>query len=193
MVEGHGEEQAVPELVRRIGLSLEPPVFPDVPRPIRTPKDRLKRPGELERAVRLAAEKAGPVGAVLVLVDADEDCPAQLGPELLGRAMQQLSERPVGVVVARCEYENWFLAAARSLAGRRDLADGLAPPGDPEGIRGAKEWLGDHMKASRRYSEVLDQPALTAMFSLDEARSSDSFDKCFREVARLLRAASSEE
>jgi hypothetical protein len=37
-----------------------------------------------------------------------------------------------------------------------------------------------------KYREVLDQPALTALFDLSAARRADSFDKCFREVERLL-------
>jgi hypothetical protein len=72
------------------------------------------------------------------------------------------------------------------LRGRRGLAHDLNPPPDPEAIRGAKEWLGDHMTSGRRYQETLDQPALTASFDLSAARAVDSFDKCHREISRLL-------
>ena len=61
------------------------------------------------------------------------------------------------------------------------------PPPDPETITDAKGWLRGHMPKNRKYSEPRDQPALTAVFDLDQARSrSDSFDKCYREIERLI-------
>jgi hypothetical protein len=38
-----------------------------------------------------------------------------------------------------------------------------------------------------KYVEVLDPPALAALFNVQAARRSDSFDTCCREVGRLLR------
>lgn len=66
------------------------------------------------------------------------------------------------------------------------MAGDLVGPPDPEAIRGAKEWLGDRMLHGQNYSESSDQPALTAIFDLTAARKSDSFDKCYRKVVRLL-------
>jgi len=95
IVEGHGEREAVPLLVRRIAESLPTPVYVDAPPAIRIPRTKLVRVGELERAVTLAgmriAETQPGAGGVLVLIDADDDCAARLGPELLERA------RSVGV------------------------------------------------------------------------------------------------
>jgi hypothetical protein len=87
-------------------------------------------------------------------------------------------------VLAYREFETWFLAAAQSLRGQRGLPSDLDPPDAPEAIRGAKEWLGKNMP--RKYRETLDQPALTNMFDLNTARQVDSFDKCYREIMRLL-------
>jgi hypothetical protein len=47
-------------------------------------------------------------------------------------------------------------------------------------IRGAKEWFQDRMVAGSRYSETVDQPALTALFDLQTARRSPSFDRFYR-------------
>jgi hypothetical protein len=92
------------------------------------------------------------------------------------------------VVLAKKEYESWFLAAAQSLRGQRGLPADLATPATPESIRGAKEWLRKHLPSSRKYSETLDQPELTRYFDLQQARKkADSFDKCFRAVAALLK------
>ena len=42
------------------------------------------------------------------------------------------------------------------------------------------------MEAGRTYSPVLDQPALVSHLDLEAARRADSFDKCYREVIRML-------
>jgi hypothetical protein len=185
IVEGHGEVEAVPLLIRRIGEGCNPPAYPDVPGPIRIPASKLRKSEELARAVQLAASIAGADGSVLVLVDADEDCPAEVGPAMLNEVGQR-DDVTVSVVLAKYEFEAWFLAAAESLRGERGLGNDLAGPEDPEAIRGAKEWLRDRMTGGGTYSETLDQPALTARFDLDTARRADSFDKCFREIRRLL-------
>lgn len=189
IVEGHGEVSSIPILLRRIAESLDPTLVVSVPHPLRVPADKLRRPDELERHVELAARKVGAEGGVLILLDADdeEDCPARLGPELLARCIAQRSDVRVSVVLAKREYEAWFLAAASSLAGRRGLADDLEGPEDPEQVRGAKEWLRRHMTPGTTYAPTQDQPALTALFDLSAARAaSPSFDKCHREVVRLL-------
>jgi hypothetical protein len=185
IVEGHGEVEAVPVLIRR--FAKETGRLPiEVGVPIRVKRDKLLKPGELERAVDLAAAKAGPGGRILVLLDAEDDCPAELAPRLAQRARQARADRMIGVVLARREFEAWFLAAAESLRALRTLRDDLIAPRDPEGIQGAKEWLSARMHAPGGYHETVDQPALAARFDLHQARAAPSFDKCYRELTRLL-------
>lgn len=186
VVEGHGEVESVPILVRRIAAECVPPLYPAVERPIRVPASKLRKADELRRAVALAAARAGTGGSVLVLLDADDDCPAELGPALLD-VIGEREDVGVSVVLANREFEAWFVAAAESVAGRRGLSDELHSPDDPESIRGAKEWLRDRMTGGSTYSPTLDQPALTAQFDIEVARRADSFDKCVREIRRLLR------
>lgn len=188
IVEGVGEVQAAPILVRRLVQALAPGTEILIPHPIRIPKTRLLRPGELERAVELAARTLGGGGGVCVLLDADDDCPATLGPELLERARSSRADLEIIVVVAKLEFESWFLAAARSLRGVRDLPTDLDPPADPEGIRGAKEWLSRQMTGRRNYHPSRDQAALAARINLSEAERAPSFAKLRREIARLVRA-----
>ena len=186
IVEGKGEVDAVPILIQRIALSLDPglPIFP--PRPIRVSRNQVVKVGELERAVELAARNISGRGAIFILLDSDDDCPAQLGPELLCRALQARSDLPIAVVLAKHEFESWFLAAAESLQGQRGLNGNLQPPNNPEAISGAKEWLSQRMEGTGAYSPTVDQPGLTARFDLDQARHADSFDKCYRDIVRLL-------
>lgn len=182
LVEGHGEHYAAPILVQRIAASLG---VIDVTCPvIRQPRTTILKPGELERAVTLLANKVGEQGAVLVLIDADDDPACELAPALLRRAQAVRLDRPIGVVLAVREYEAWLLTAAPSLRGKRGLPTDLEPPPAPEAIRDAKGWLRKRMP--RGYSPTADQPELTRLFDLELARSSPSFDKLVRELTRLL-------
>jgi len=188
VVEGHGEVESIPILIRRIGERCDPPVFPDVERPIRLPASKLRKQDELRRAVQLAAARAGEGGSVLVLMDADDDCPKELAPALV-ETIGERADVTVGVVLAKREYEAWFLAGLESLRGHGGLKDDAEPPPDPEAIRGAKERLQANMIDGATYSPTLDQPALTAQLDLDLARRADSFDKCVREIRRLIGCA----
>lgn len=185
IVEGHGEMEAAPILIRRIAENLYPELEIWAPRPIRVSRDKVVKAGELERRVELAARRIHGKGAIFILLDSDNDCPAHLGPELLGRALQARSDLPIAVVLAKHEFESWFIAAIDSLRGQRGLKDNLQQARNPEAIRGAKEWLSRQME-NRSYSETVDQPKLTARFDFDQARRTDSFDKCYRDIVYLL-------
>lgn len=153
--------------------------------PIRCSRQKLVKPAELERVVELALLKSQAEGPVLILIDADDDCPAQLGPALLERARRVRPGVPMGVVLAKHEFEAWFLGAWESLRhdyGRPNVALLLH---DSETIRGAKERLAQQMGSS--YSEVIDQPSMAATFDMRMARDAcPSFDKLWRTVQDLM-------
>ena len=187
IVEGHGEVEAVPILLRRIAEVLVPDTWLQVTRPIRVKRQRFVKEGELERTVELAARQVGSDGGILILLDADRDCPGELAPRIIKRALEARSDRRIRVVLAKVEFEAWFLAAADSIAGHRGIRDDVTAPSDPESIRNAKGWLSARMPHGRSYRETLDQPALTARIDLEMARrSAPSFDKFWRDVSDLL-------
>ena len=186
IVEGKGEEKAVPILIRRVAACLYPELSIGRLHLRRVSRSKVIQEGELERAVELAARKIGGRGAIFILLDSDDDCPAQLGPELLCRALEARSDLPIAVVLAKREFEAWFLAAAESLRGYKGLKYDLEPPNNSEDIRDAKGWLKHRMEGTRTYSPTVDQPGLTDRFDLARARHADSFDKCYRDIARLL-------
>ena len=145
----------------------------------------------LENAVILARQKLEQCDgdhAILVIRDADDDCPGNDAPALREWVTPIVSPIPVRVVFAKAEYEAWFLAAVRSLCGYRGIADKATVPANPEAIRGAKEHLERHcMVPGATYSPTVDQPALTGRFSFEEARgASPSFDKLWRDLERLF-------
>lgn len=195
IVEGHGETDAVPILVRRIAAVVDPSLSVVIRPVLRVPASRLLRAGELERQVEFAGRFVAPDGAILILVDADakDACPAKDGPQLLARARVARGDIDISVVLAKREFEAWFLAAATSLRGVRRLSDDLEPPENPEEIRGAKEWLSRHMPRHQPYAETTDQAALTQVFDMIQARTVDSFDKCYREIGLLIRGCADRE
>lgn len=186
IVEGEGDVAAVPVLIRRIAAELYPELAINTPRPIRVHRNQVVQPDELEQEVELAARRIGGQGAIFIILDSDDDCPAELGPVLLERALRTQGNLPIAVVLAKREFEAWFLAAAESIRGRRGLRNDIHSPDDPEAIRDAKGWLSNGMENGRKYHEKRDQPALAASFDLEKARQADSFDKCYRDIVRLL-------
>jgi hypothetical protein len=184
IVEGHGEVDSAPLLLRRILQELSPDLSPSILAPHRVSRGQLTKEEGLQHAIEFMARKVGNEGRILLLLDADDELPCVLGPRLLALARGFRPDRDISVVVATREYEAWFLMAAESLRGRRGLPEDLAPPAAPEAIRDAKGWLSQHMPDG--YRETIDQPGLTGIFDLKAARRADSFDKLFREVGRLF-------
>ena len=86
IVEGDGEVEALPILIRRIAERMDPSLAIHVRRPSRFPRSQLVRAGGVERAVELAARQVGRQGGILVLIDSDDDCPKDFAPELANRA-----------------------------------------------------------------------------------------------------------
>lgn len=189
IVEGHGEVAAMPFLVRRIRDFVKPDFQVNILRPIRVPRHKVIKQGELERAIELAMRQSKSPRILFILLDADDDPPCIFGPDLLARAHQSRRDIPIGVVLANREFESWFLSALESLQGCCGLAENLPSLSNSETKRDAKGELSKYMK-DRVYSSIPDQAALTKIFNMELARrNSDSFDKCWREIERLFNEA----
>jgi Domain of unknown function (DUF4276) len=188
VVEGHGEVEALPALIRRIAdavgfagdLRLNPP--------IRVKSGSFINDQDYFRKyVALAAGKAAANnGSLLVLLDCEDDCPGTLGPALLKRAQAVRANVDIFVSLAYREFETWFIAAAPSLSGRRGLPQDLKAPHDAERIRDAKGWLSGRMNAP--YDPVIHQLEFTKDFDLKLARANQSFDRLHRRVQNFLEA-----
>jgi len=187
IVEGQSEVASVPVLLRRL-LSKRQRHDVTIARPVRVHRTSVVKEGEIERAVALARRNREGCDAVLVLLDADDDCPAELGPKLLNRIKKGHGDlSAVAVVLPKREFEGWFLGSLQSLRGVRGIAADASSPPNPEEIRGAKERLSEFMVSKRTYVETTDQPALAAKFDLNLARKRcPSFDKFMRDFERLI-------
>lgn len=185
VVEGDGEVAAVPVLCRRLRDWLTPEKSIAVGRPIRVRRDKfLRDANEFRRMLTLAAAKAGDEGWILVVLDADDDCPTQLAADVKARAEAIVSHRRVSIVLANREYEAWFIASCTSLQGQRGFEADCAAAPPCESVRDAKGWIALHMPG-RKYREATDQAALTAAIDLEAARTaSRSFRKLCDEWER---------
>jgi hypothetical protein len=202
-VEGEGEDDAVPMLVKR--LLNEKGEWHDI-----LLDDNPFRVGSVNKLVKAdfhdwkrllgASLKRPNVGGVLLIVDGDVDtiggqrfCAARVARSLASAAMHVGAGETfsVAIAIAMQEYETWLIAGVASLAGKR-LPDGRlirshakAPEGDLEaGPRDAKGWLGTVIEGG--YRPTRDQAALTRLVDLEVIR-----DRRLRSFRRLECAVSS--
>ncbi|WP_373506737.1 DUF4276 family protein [Thiocapsa sp.] len=201
IVEGYGEERAVPLLMRRWLRHRNLHRWFDIPDLAVNAKGsgRLKAPFDPERhrgiEHYIATALTGRPDAILVLLDADDECQTRaknegLGPTLLARARAVAREVPLAVVIANREYEAWFLANLTALRARGLLPLGRLPePLQPEVRRDCKGLIERLLGCS--YEERFHQLKLTeAMtFSPRAAFRSPSYGKLLRDLERLTREA----
>lgn len=191
IVEGHSEVDSLPILLRRV-MSLHAVTDISVAKPFRVPKNKIVRSNrviasEVDKAIKYASKRDG-CRAIIWVLDADDDCAKDIGPQLLELAVRAHGDLDIKVVLAVKEFESWFIASVESLRGIRGISQQASAPDNPEDIQGAKEWLSRKvMSGGRTYMATDDQPSLTEAFDLSLARSrSESFDKFMRDVEAII-------
>ncbi len=188
IVEGHGEVEAVPILLRRL-MAQAGAYSLDIGRPIRQSRSQLLNEASLKKALRLALKQPD-CGAVLVLFDSDRDCPLELAPRIESWARDEAGPVPCAVVMAHKEFEAWFLAAVESLRGKCGVRTDAGSHPSPEDVRGAKGRLEDLMAPGRSYMETSDQAKLAAAFDMGAAYAKcRSFRKMISAFGVLARAS----
>lgn len=187
IVEGHGEVPAVPVLVRKLAELMDVP-FVSVGHPIRSKRSQLAQEDGLRRAIAMARAQPG-CRAILILFDADDDCPKTEAPKLLQWATAAAAPLPCSLVMAKREYEAWFLGCAEVLLRARNVSPAQPFAGDPEAKRDAKGELEGLFGKDFHYVEKEDQPSLTALadWKLVHQRCR-SFRKMAKETRRLIEA-----
>ena len=201
VVEGHTEQNCVEGLLYRVWTELlSRSERLQVIEPFRTHRDSLTHPnGEVLSAtvqkayLKLRARtKKDPdaLALLLILLDAEKDCPATLAPRLVSTARLALpAEAPIACVLAKQMFENWIVAGASTLAGVNELPDPLPPRHAPEDCNGAG-WLDGQFRIKnkgRKYKKTVDAEVFVRAMALQECRdSAPSFDKLCRELAARL-------
>lgn len=165
IVEGHGDVQALPVLLRRLEPRLR------YPRPIRVPRPRILDDSALPRYLKMAQasiREHGGEGGILIVFDADDDCPAELAPRRATFATNACGMSCKCVVPTR-EFEAWLIAGDR-----RCQHD------NPEGPRDAKQVLRATMG---RYTETADQARLAAAADIEDMRR---YCRSFRKLEKVI-------
>ncbi|MBL8753127.1 MAG: hypothetical protein JNK15_07480 [Planctomycetes bacterium] len=130
VVEGHGDVEAVPALAARVLHHLEREGWIVHRVASRIPRGRIVGAGPAAQGRPLAAglelavgfARAARADALLVVVDADDDCPASFGPEAAQLVTQGI---PASVVMAVREFETWLaMAVDASIRDERRRRDG---------------------------------------------------------------------
>jgi hypothetical protein len=157
------------------------------------PKGEVLAEATIKAFLKLKAKTQNVVGVrslVLILLDAERDCPATLAPRLLETARNVLpSETPVACVLARRMFENWIVGGASTLAGVNELPNPLPTRENFEELVGAK-WLDDQLRGqnrTRKYKKLEDAEPFIRKMDLGECRQNcPSFDKLCRELETRL-------
>jgi hypothetical protein len=185
IVEGHGEVEAAPVLLRRL-LAEANCQHIGVGYPIRRTQSQLRSKEGIQAGVRLARLQPE-CAAVVILFDGEDDCPKAIAAQVRAWAREAAAGTPCDVVVAYREYETWFLAALESLRGQYGIRRDAIAPANPESKRGAKEALEEFMPPDRAYSETGDQPGMSAQFDMRMAHQRNrSFRKLVKAIGGVL-------
>jgi hypothetical protein len=190
IVEGHSEVESVPLLIRRLAAEWGEYGF-RVEKPVRVKRYQVIKNGELERRLQLALRRPD-CAAIIIILDADDDCPRELASDLLKRAKKIASDVVISVVIPKSEFESWFVGSIESLKGCHSISDTAVTPVNPEDIRDAKGFLTNKMTENNHYLEVDDQPAMTATFDMTLAYTHcRSFKKFHNDLCKIITTISS--
>jgi len=201
IVEGDGEVRALPLLLRRLFHEVLQVYDINVAQPKNAHGcGNLTASDQLERFVKYALLEPECDG-VLVLIDNDavegvigtnelnDTCAPAFACYLATRIHHLSPTKPVVIVVARWEYESWFLASLDTMNQAISIPQGTAYPGDIESERSAKGWIDRRLAPGQKYLETRDQVRMTAHLDLRAAElGSRSFRRLKHALEQLIQA-----
>ena len=189
VVEGDGDASALPELLNRI-ISTKFNRYDIV---VAEGKSKVVKANGLDKLKNklekflLHAQNKPKCGAILILVDADTECPVTLAQHFSQRCEQIGARYPIQVVCAYRTYESWFLASLDTIRGNHGIASTAVLPCDAENVPSPKQWLTRQMPAGQAYKETTHQASLSQKIDLDLAyRNSRSFRRLCHAIEQLL-------
>ena len=198
IVEGETEDKCLEPLLQRIwNEEIQSSMRLQVFSAIVSKRDQLlsDKHSQLLESVERAAIRlksklqrdVGSSGIVLLLLDAETDCPIQLANKLLSRCKRD--DIQLACVLAMKMFENWIVAGASTLAGFNNLPDTLPACVNPEEVHGSV-WLDKQMRlkdATRKYRKTDDAREFVRRMNLVDAHNnSRSFRKLCKELRSLL-------
>jgi len=200
IVEGRTEVRSVERMLQRAWVELlQGPERLQVLQPTRGNRDALidtnrddlankLGQGHAKLSQQLVRDSAGR-GLLLLLLDAEGDCPKELAPALLQAARQAQGNADIACVLAKHMLENWIVGGASTLAGVNGLPDPLPERSQFEECSGAA-WLEAQLRKknkARKYKKTADAEIFVRFMNVAECRANcPSFDKLCRELAARL-------
>ena len=189
IVEGPGDAEALPLMVRRIlyeRLERYDVQVASGRQNVVTAGGRGQLKVNIEKFVRHAQRKPG-CDSILVLIDTDDECcPVELAEELRSRAGSAGVTRPLQVVCAHHAYEAWFLASIDTIRDYLDLIPQATLMAAPKNQHSPKGWLSANMQNGRSYKPTSHQLALSQRVDLASAYDkSRSFRRLCHAVEQL--------
>lgn len=170
-VEGHGDVDAIPVLVRSI-LANQSRFDISVAPAIRVGGTSAVLSGSrFPKQFRFLANDPANCGVIIAL-DADDECPLALRSKIIQRIASDVgtSRVPVAVVLFNREYEALFLSQADILAGTYASFhagdEEMQAIANSESVRNCKGAVGRYL-AELSYKEVRDQAKLTARLDVN--------------------------
>lgn len=121
------------------------------------------------------------------MVDADDNCPADLQQTFLNFLNELDLGVSVGFIASNREYEAWFIACGEQLRLHKMVrGDALSHP-EPETVRDAKGHFNRYILLDEYdYSETIEQEKFSAQIDLQTVHAAcRSFRKLHKEVDRL--------
>lgn len=186
ILEGAGDKDAVPELIRKLAHQHGIFDLSIVPHPIihqNIPK--LRAGEELERFVQYGLMRDG--DSLLLLLDCDDLCAKDEVHAFAERVRKQNPIKKVGVAFFNSEYESLFITCLDLIAERYPdygwNLEGWNADEAHEEIVGAKGYISRHMKHARAYKATRDQVKVTSALDFDRLREKS---RSFRHLESTL-------
>ena len=187
LVEGHGEVDAVPVLLSRLGRHLGVHVPWAAAR--RWKNIHLWDPGQLGRGGLLRGLEflryKPNVGGVLVLRDEDDECPRRTAPGISALIADLDLPFRTAVTLLHPEYEVLFLPCMHRMQDLGFPAHTRWDGSNWEARRDVKRWLSGQLPSGRIYKPATDQEPMTRHIDFDELEAADV--ACFGSLVRAVR------
>ena len=189
IVEGRGEQMALPGLVQRVMHRREVFDWQVASNPVRIDRGRFAEHfDDFSRAVRFLATDHD---ATLVVLDSDDDDPRELEMVLTRRAQDCAGHRRILVTPAVREFESWFLASLPELKGQGAVRPDASCTRAPESYAGAKGVFASCLSTGT-YTETVDQKRYARLMDLDATvERSPSFARFVHAIDEIVGARDS--
>ena len=186
ILEGAGDKEAAPQLIRNLAYAHEIFDLSIVPDPIRRQNiPKLRSPCELEKFITYGLMKEG--DSLLILLDCDELCAKDEVHAFTERVRKQHPTKKVGFAFFKSEYESLFISCLDLIAKRYPEyewnLDAWNIEDNHEEIVDAKGYISRHMKHTRSYKPTRDQVKFTSALNFDQLREKS---RSFRHLESTL-------